>query len=144
MKELASNHSKQPSEDSILREEDLKFRVYSELHGEDKGQMFEFYFRIKDGMPVKIGDGTFSAVFEVMGAGNKPHAVKILYEGLGQLAERRFRKEAKTIATIRKIVGEVASIIEPVGYTEEFQESPAFKKLEKSSRFSQIFGCTTL
>jgi serine/threonine protein kinase len=138
MNEFASNHRKQPHEDNILKEEELTFRVYSELHGQDKGQMFEFYFRIKDGMPVKIGDGTFSAVFEVMGAGNKPHAVKILYEGLGQLAERRFRKEAKTIATIRKIVGDVDSIIEPVGYTEEFQESPAFRKLDESSRFSHM------
>jgi serine/threonine protein kinase len=138
MNEFDSNHNIHPPEDIILKEEDLTFKVYSELHGKEKGQIFEYYFRVKEGMPVKIGDGTFSAVFEVMGAGNQAHAVKILYEGLGQLAERRFRKEAKTISTIRKVVDKVDSIIEPVGYTEDFHESPAYQKLEKSSRFSRL------
>jgi serine/threonine protein kinase len=138
MNDIESNLSQRPSEDIILKEEDLTFKVFSKLHSREDGQASEFYFVLQDGMPIKLGDGTYSVVFEVMGANNQRHAVKILYEGLGELAERRFRKEAKLISTIRQVVGDVSSIIQPVGYTDRFDESQAFNKLTRSSSFARL------
>ena len=103
-----------PVDAAVSGDEELSFVVYKRFNEElDESRGVEtmtFTFEVCDGAPIKVGDGTFSVVFRVLDTRRVPHALKVLYEGLGDLAQERFRDCLRTnLLIIKYLFPEVVS-----------------------------------
>jgi serine/threonine protein kinase len=141
-----------PVDASTSREEELSFVVYKRFNrelGESEGvegmEPMTFTFEVRDGVPIKVGDGTFSVVFRVLDTRRVPHALKVLYEGLGDLAQERFNMESNAVERIRSnLRGEAGgrssfqNVLLPVGSTRSLKQSPGYRRLEEQAAFKKL------
>ncbi|NEP76502.1 hypothetical protein, partial [Okeania sp. SIO2G5] len=101
-----------------------------------------FFLETDNGIPVKIGDGTYGVVFSCFDEYDDPYALKIFYEpdqGT-HLAKQRFLDEIEASRMIHKELKaktnertavKYVGVIKVVGGADKFKESLAFKGFEE-------------
>ncbi len=135
------------SNNTLLTKEDLSFTAsaLATEAGASAGQN-KYYFDLDpQGKPIKIGDGTFGAVFAVRNESDQPLALKIFYklntQGYGpdsgdpatQAAHQRFEDEMGATRAIRAKLppeaGALPGLVLPMASTKAFSTSNAGKNL---------------
>jgi serine/threonine protein kinase len=107
-------------------------------------QTLIYTFAMRDGSPIKLGDGTFGAVFRVEGVGNQSYALKIFYETEDETALKRYEEEMAAAEVVRSVLQEqrlealVGSLVLPTASTKEFKSSPAFTALKNYFNRAQL------
>lgn len=120
---------------AMLSPEDVKFEVLNET----TQARLSFSFELVNGLPIKIGDGSFGAVFAVVDGAGQPYALKIFYEVASQdrevvrTAHQRFKSEMNASAKIRAALptGAISGLVLPIASTESFKNSSAGTKLKE-------------
>ncbi len=150
----SKDSEKDTTSKTTLKKSELEFVVQSGTRTKDRiDETRTFYFDLDDNnKPIKVGDGTFGVVFRVSDASDKLHAVKLLYEAKStkygeaksDLIKERFEYEAQACEDIRKNLKqsnnqvEHIPIIQPIGWTRDFQGSPAYTYLDNCGAFAQF------
>lgn len=117
--------------------ESLSFTVLG-----DERQEIKYVFSVNNRKLIKLGDGTYSVVFECRSVeGGKPAAVKLFYlpaQGM-RLAEQRFKDEIEASSLIRKGLKPTLrsesqdksyNVVQIYGGTTCFKQSSAYKKAQ--------------
>jgi serine/threonine protein kinase len=63
----------------MITYDDFSFVVYDDPQDKQSDKT-TYYFSLQDGKPIKLGDGTFGAVYQVVNTKLDPFAVKLLYD----------------------------------------------------------------
>lgn len=129
-----------------LDNESVKFEVTTEVQSlqQSEGQKTAildrrtFFFELRDNLPVKIGDGSFGAVFAIKDSAGQPYALKIFYEVASQdqavvrTARQRFKSEMSASGKIRQVLptGAIDGLVLPIASTDNFKKSAAFINLK--------------
>jgi len=130
-----------------MENENVKFEVTNEAQSIQQGDSPKpttlsdrrtFYFELRDDLPVKIGDGSFGAVFAIKDSAGQPYALKIFYEVISsdqavlRSARQRFKSEMSASGKIRSVLptGAIDGLVLPIASTENFKKSAAFLNLK--------------
>ena len=103
----------------------------------DDAQQLNYEFVVNDdGLPRKLGDGTFGAVFQVLSPERERAAVKLFYPAADwSVTDTRNRKEMRAGSDVREALRSVnlesllANLVLSKGWTTEFHDSGAYKQL---------------
>ena len=126
-------------------ENDISFEA--QKSEDDDAQIMKYEFVVDDeGVPKKLGDGTFGSVFEAKGPGNQRCAVKLFYPVSkgpeGQISKRRNKSEMHSgINVASKLdesnqIGLISNLVLSEAWTDKFRKSKAFEFLK--GEFSKL------
>jgi serine/threonine protein kinase len=110
-------------------------------------ELHSYTFEIQDDRPVKLGDGSFGAVFKVIGPDGIGYAAKLFYETPDEALRYRYRQEmgAKKLVLdgLKKIkLPELlGNLVLAEAWTDGFLESEAFRALEPYFKETSLRLC---
>lgn len=114
---------------------------FSVRKGEGNDQRRQTYMFVVDdnGLPKKLGDGTYGAVFEAVSPEGDKCAVKLFYPAEpGSVTDKRNRREMRAGSEVKQELKEqgrellITSLVLPDGWTTGFRRSRAFSSLKSA------------
>ena len=117
----------------------MSYQFSVQATDQNNGPRLHYEFVVDNGVPKKLGDGTFGAVFEAVTSESKSAAVKLFYPvNDGSVTDIRNRHEMRAGSELRKTLRSSrlealeANLVLSDGWTTEFDKSDAYKSLKKA------------